>query len=380
VAQLLEKILHRPMPFPPVPATQKRLEFIDAARALAILMMLEGHFVSVTLAKEWQLVGHPLYDGWLYVRGLAAPMFFTMTGLVVAYLLSGTQEPGFFAVRRVRRGLIRAGELLFWGYLLQFDVNRLGELLQGRCSEWFGAFHVLQCIGVGLIGLILMFGLVRRWGLLSLLLGYLALALGVIMMGVILANHKGYVPAGAYPWLQNPIRGPLVNFPIAPWLSYTFYGGVIGVIVRKQQGVIHPWMMIGVGLLLRGCGRWIDQGLAMIALTLSGSGMNHAVIPVGLHLRVGEVLMLLGVVIWLEKRFYPLPAWFLTVGRNTFSIYVAHAILLYGAIFGWGLQEWLREALNPWQAALGALIFCGLFVWAAQGVEPLAKRWRAWRG
>lgn len=380
MAHAVEKNCALTMSLPPAPAPQTRLQFIDAARALAILLMLEGHFVSLTLAPEWQRVGQPLYEGWLYARGLAAPMFFTVTGLVFTYLLSGSQDTGFFAVRRVRRGLIRAGELLLWGYLLQIDFNHLGEVLEGRSDGWLGAFHVLQCIGVGLFGLIVTFGLMRRWGLTSLMVGYLALALGIFMMAVILANHEGYVPAGAAAWLQNPIKGPLVNFPIAPWLSYTFYGGVIGVLLRKQQGVIHPWMMMGAGLLVRVTGLWIDQGLAMIALIFTGATKTTFLIPAGFHMRVGEVILLLGVVIWLEMRFHPLPPWFLTVGRNTFAIYVAHAILLYGAIFGWGLQIWLREALNPWQAALGSVAFCGAFALAAQGVEPLAKRWRSWRG
>lgn len=335
--------------------------------------MLEGHFISFTLAPEWQRNGHPFYETWLYVRGMTAPMFFTVTGLVFAYLLSGAKEPGFFRVRRVRRGFIRSGELLFWGYFLQLDVKRLGSQL----DAWSGGFHVLQCIGVGLLGLLLMFGLLRRWGLISLMIGYAALALGMFLLGIILSNHVGYVPAGAPAWLQNPLKGPVSNFPIAPWLGYTFYGACIGVLVRMREGLIHPWLMVGAGLLLRGCGKWIDQGLAWMFLNLTNPSLKSAVPPAGFHMRVGEMLLVLGVIIWIEKRFRPLPPWFLTVGRNTFFIYVAHTIVLYGAIFGFGLHLWLKEMLNPWQAALGAVIFCGAFAWAAQGVDPLVVRWKS---
>jgi len=361
------------------PAPQTRLQFIDAARAVAILLMLEGHFISSTLAPEWHSRGHPFYETWLYVRGMTAPMFFTVTGLVFAYLLSGAKEPGFFRVRRVRRGFIRAGELLFWGYLLQLNVKHLGNPSNGQPDAWSGGFHVLQCIAVGLLGLLLMFGLLRRWGLSSLMIGYTGLALGMFLLGVLLSNHAGYLPAGAPAWLQNPLKGPVSNFPIAPWLGYTFYGAVLGVFVRMREGVIHPLLMLGAGLLLRGCGKWIDQGLAWMILNLTGKSMESAVIPTGFHMRVGEMLLVLGVLVWIEKRFHPLPAWFLTVGRNTFFIYVAHTIVLYGSIFGLGLHLLWEEALNPWQAALGAVIFCGAFAWAAQGVEPLARRWKKWR-
>ena len=368
-----------PMTLQTAPAPQTRLQFIDAARAVAILLMLEGHFISFTLAPEWQSRGHPFYETWHYVRGMTAPMFFTVTGLVFAYLLSGAREPGFFGVRRVRRGFIRAGELLLWGYLLQLDVRHLGNLSNGHPDAWSGGFHVLQCIGVGLLGLLLIFGLLRRWGLLPLMIGYTTLALGMFLLEVVLSNHTGYVPAGAPAWLQNPLKGPLSNFPIAPWLGYTFYGAVLGVFVRIREGVTHPLLMLGVGLLLRGCGKWIDQGLAVLILNLTNTRMESAVIPTGFHMRVGEMLLVLGVLIWIEKRFHPLPARFLTVGRNTFFIYVAHTIVLYGAIFGIGLNQFWKEALNPWQAALGAVIFCGAFAWAAQGVEPAAKRWKKWR-
>ncbi len=358
------------MPLLPVPAPQSRLQFIDAARSIAILLMLEGHFVSLTLAPQWHLVDHPVYQLWSYVRGMTAPLFFTMAGLVFAYLLSGAKEPCFFSMRRVQRGFIRAGELLVWGYLLQLNFKHLGDVIAGRFDPWSGAFHVLQCIGVGLLGLLALFGLLRRWGLYGLMVGYGLMGLGIFMLWVFLLNHHGYFPVGAPPWMQNPLKGPLANFPIAPWLSYTFYGAVVGVILRIRQGVIPAWMVLTCGLIIRGCGRWIDYGLSKII------GSSDAVIPTGFHLRVGECLIVIGVVIWLEKRFHPLPDWFLAVGRNTFPIYIGHAIILNGAAFGIGLHLFLTEVFNPWQAALGALIFCGVCAWVVQGVEPLSAWWR----
>ncbi len=49
------------MPASSVPISAFRLRFIDMARAVAILVMLEGHFVDVTLAREWLVAGHPAY-------------------------------------------------------------------------------------------------------------------------------------------------------------------------------------------------------------------------------------------------------------------------------------------------------------------------------
>jgi uncharacterized membrane protein len=113
-------------PAPPIPAAG-RLRFIDIARSVAILLMLEGHFVDLTLAEEHRTRGVWLYETWHYIRGMTAPMFFTVTGLVFAYLLTGARESGFWQVPRVRKGIRRAGELLFWGYLLQINLRLLPD-------------------------------------------------------------------------------------------------------------------------------------------------------------------------------------------------------------------------------------------------------------
>lgn len=223
------------MPDAAPPVSVFRLRFIDMARAVAILLMLEGHFVDVTLAPQWRVPGHFIYDNWLYVRGLAAPMFFTVTGVIFAYLLTGAREPGFLKVRRVRRGLLRAAELFFWGYLLQVDLRRLPRLLHGEWDSWLQAFHVLQCIAVGLLVMIAMFGLLRKAGPRALAASYIATGFVLFLLAVILANTAGPLPHGAPEWLQNPLKGPNSSFPLAPWLGFTLYGAAIGVLVRLRS-------------------------------------------------------------------------------------------------------------------------------------------------
>jgi len=70
-------------------APKERLKFIDMARSIAILLMLEGHFIGCTLANQdyYHNSQSPIYFAWNFVRGFTAPMFFTVTGLVFVYLL-----------------------------------------------------------------------------------------------------------------------------------------------------------------------------------------------------------------------------------------------------------------------------------------------------
>ena len=368
----------------PAPVSVFRLRFIDMARAVAILLMLEGHFIDVTMALEWRAPGHPLYEVWLRLRGIAAPMFFTVTGLIFAYLLSGSQEPGFLRVKRVRRGLVRAAELIFWGYLLQVNLRHLPKMLQGAEDAWLPSFHVLQCIAVGLLILIIVFGIVRKAGPWALAGCYFALGMADFLIAVVLANQSGPLPIDASVWLQNPIKAAGSTFPLAPWLGFTFYGAAIGVLLRGQ-GLIRqrpvpalPFLAIGVFLALAG---WqVDRFIGAKLLDMMGHPESPRVLFAAFHGRIGEILLVLALLIGIENYFHPSAGWLQTIGRNTFPIYVGHVIILYGGIFGIGLDRWLQHSLNPWQAGIGAVIFCAFFGFCAQWVEPLMLFGREWRG
>jgi len=54
-------------------ANSKRLFFIDAMRAWAILMMLQGHFIDGLLDPLFRDPNNLFYNIWLYFRGITAP-------------------------------------------------------------------------------------------------------------------------------------------------------------------------------------------------------------------------------------------------------------------------------------------------------------------
>lgn len=127
-----------------------RLFFIDAMRAWAILMMLQGHFIDGLLDPIFRDVGNPVYNVWLYFRGITAPVFFTVSGFIFTYLLirvpqHGTENP------RVAKGIRRGIQLLVIGYLLRLN---LGGLFKGEIYDSFYLVDVLHCIGLSILGLI----------------------------------------------------------------------------------------------------------------------------------------------------------------------------------------------------------------------------------
>jgi surface polysaccharide O-acyltransferase-like enzyme len=143
--------------------TKPRLYFIDFARSIAIIMMLEGHFTGAALANQYRDGSNWIFSFWHNLHGLTSPLFFTTSGLIFAYLLTGTSSDiAYLQNDRVRKGFKRVVELLFWGYIIQLSVFTLGKDLYYGSEwhlDWFYAFHVLQSIGVGIFLLLVLFGL-----------------------------------------------------------------------------------------------------------------------------------------------------------------------------------------------------------------------------
>jgi len=352
----------------PSPKSGARLKFIDLARSIAILLMLEGHFVEMTLLEAYRDPDNPIYYIWNYIRGLAAPMFFTVTGLVFVYLLTGQTGPKFFQQIRVQKGLRRVLELLFWGYLLQINLRNFPSHLTGNPDPWLTAFHVLQCIGIGLLTLISIAGLQRIIKPVPLPVWYISAALGLLLFyGYLGTLPRGkFVPENAPSFFQNAIIGPRSVFPIAPWMIFTLYGGAFGALLRHFPEKIRLWWfpfaVIGGGLLLKFTGGTIDDWILQHFLGLIGSPIE---IPWTfhnwVHVRVGEIIAILGLLILIENRFSLGHSWFLKIGQNTFPIYILHVIILYNGIFGFGLASVFWKVLTPWQAAVGAVLFMGFF-------------------
>ena len=89
----------------PIKQVKSRLQFIDMARSIAIILMLEGHFVDTTLGRQFRRPtdiqrfadwNYIVFDIWEYIRGFTSPMFLTITGVVFVYLLLGNEKETFF--------------------------------------------------------------------------------------------------------------------------------------------------------------------------------------------------------------------------------------------------------------------------------------------
>jgi uncharacterized membrane protein len=325
-----------------------RLYFIDMARTIAILLMLEGHFVHDSLALEWVNESLPAYRTWKFIRGFTSPTFLTVTGLVFTYLLLGNEHLKFWENMRVRKGLKRVIELLFWGYLLQYY-----------------AFHVLQCIALGIFTIIILYGVYRLVRVIPLWVYYFVagtlLFCSYLFVGQLGTTHW---PAKAPAAIQNIFHGPHSLFPITPHMAYTMFGAMLGVLLYQHKEKVKSLPVI-LGAFVIGFAIFYNVKPFLLWLQTFDQ-LQH--IPFyrmdWLYEKLGIVLVVLAVLLGLETYVLRIKKenLFLKIGQNTLSIYIIHMMLLYGSVIQIGINDFLHEKLGPVEVIPYTLAFWLIFI------------------
>ena len=208
-----------------------RLYFIDAVRAFAILMMLQGHFIDTLLAVEFRDPSNVAFRVWQYFRGITAPTFFTISGLIFTYLLMKARAKGDVE-ERIKKGVVRGFMLIGIGYLLRIPIFRW---FTGKFGTYFMVIDVLQCIGLSLLLIVLLYKLVRQnhrtFSILMIFIGTLIFALEPL--------YRTYSATNIPLFFANYItkaNGSI--FTIIPWFGYMAYGAFIAFLF--QEYLTHP--------------------------------------------------------------------------------------------------------------------------------------------
>lgn len=341
----------------PVKQPKARLQFIDMARSIAIILMLEGHFVDTTLGMQYRRPSSIerfadarfiIYDIWEFIRGFTSPMFLTITGVVFVYLLLGNEKESFFQNIRVKKGFKRIVELLFWGYLLQVY-----------------SFHVLQCIAVGIFIILSCYGISRAVkfipiGLLYFIIGTLFFTLYIPMEDLPMPW-----PENAPAFIQNIFRNkPNSIFPIVPNLGFTMYGAFIGTLLFRYKNQVLTYKF-QISLFITGITlfffstellNFINHYLLLNSFPKLFS-IDWLYDRVGMACLVLSILLLINILIGNRNNNL-----FLKMGQNTLTIFIIHFMVLYGSVIAIGINDFFNRnsnPLNPWQAFIGAFTFIG---------------------
>ena len=337
----------------------KRLYFIDAMRAWAILMMLQGHFIDGLLDPAFRDPGNPVFATWKYFRGITAPVFFTVSGFIFTFLLIRVPRQGLNNPR-IRKGVHRGLQLIAIGYLLR--TNFLG-LLKGVIYPSFYLVDVLHCIGMALLLIIGIYMLAERFGKNILPLLLLLTGVGLFLFEPVYKTWD----YGALPQLLSnyftKANGSV--FTVVPWVGYAAIGGFLATAFHRYRETKYLYLKSIALTLLAGTlllwqsspfFSWLGQqtGIQLFADIVSN---NY------LFIRLGDVMLVFSVFILLRSLMNQ-PV-FLRIGQNTLSIYVIHFIILYGSFTGLGLYRFLHHTLAPAIAIPGALLFMVACTWLA---------------
>ncbi|MGB5983608.1 MAG: heparan-alpha-glucosaminide N-acetyltransferase domain-containing protein [Nonlabens sp.] len=327
----------------------QRLYFIDALRALAILLMLEGHFIDTLLDPIYHDSG-TIYNVWKYLRGMTAPVFFTISGFIFTYLLLKAAG-GTYEKQRLKKGLKRGLLLIFIGYLLRTPFL---SWLFGDFDSRFFRVDVLQCIGLSLILIIFIFYLCRGRKILFLTLSLLVWIILFLSEPLYRELTLDRIPLIISNYLTKA-HGSV--FTIVPWFGYVTFGASLSSIFNLFENKRYfKWSCICVMLFLgiylfRYSSFLFDE----IFLYTSWEVFKSVAWYNYLFPRLADVLLLFAVFFALNQ--YLNIRIISKLGQKTLSIYVIHFIILYGSFTGLGLRQLIGKSLDPYQAGFGAILF-----------------------
>ncbi len=328
-----------------------RLFFIDAMRAWAILMMLQGHFIDGLLDPVFRDKENSIFNFWLYFRGITAPVFFTVSGFIFTYLLIRVPQKGL-ENPRVKKGIRRGLQLVFIGYLLRTNIF---GLLSGNIYSSFYLVDVLHCIGLSILAVIgiYLFSVKRKKFLFPTLL--MGIALGLFLFEPIYKQWSfSYLPTIIANYFTKA-NGSV--FTIIPWLGYATTGGFLAVLFTRFKDFKHLYpvaissaLVVGFSLIFFSSSSfiWLYNLTGIELFTLIQSN-NY------LFIRLGDVFVVFAIFMLLRR--FMTNATVLKIGAGTLSIYVVHFIILYGSFTGMGLYRFFNHSLSPSIVISGAIVF-----------------------
>jgi len=360
-----------------------RRAYIDWARGLAVLLMIEAHTTDAwTRAVDKKSV---LYRDANILGGFAAPMFLWLAGLAVVLAATRTAERTGSRAQAVE-AIVRRGLIIF---ILAF-LFRIQAFIVSPGNHVVTIFRVdiLNIMGPAIVAAGLAWSIASSTATRVAVLSAIAAAVSLLTPIVRASALVDHLPVG-FQWYMRP-AGELTVFTLWPWAGFVFAGGAVGALLAParddgaERRVNAAIGVAGAALILLGfytaarpsiyaassfwtsSPTWfaIRLGILMLALSwLYGLGQlagqpDPASSP--------QVNGLFRAVAWSWQA--PLER----LGRHSLFIYWIHVELVYG------YSSWLwRHRLPLWGTAIAYVLFCVLLYRAIGWRDRFVDFWRA---
>ncbi len=340
-----------------------RLYFIDAMRAWAILMMLQGHFIDGLLDNAFRDNSSDVYGIWKYFRGITAPVFFTVSGFIFTYLLIRVPQKGL-ENPRVKKGIRRGLQLLLIGYLLR--LNLFG-LLKGQIYNAFYLVDVLHCIGLSILGIIGIYLLTQQRG-------KFLFPFTLVSVTLLLFLFEPVYKTFSYSLLPDALANYFTRangsvFTIIPWFGYATLGGFLSILFKRfgHFKYLYPVaiaiaVLAGSVLIFYSSSLFVTLSKATDIPLFTDIYSNNY-----LFIRLGDVFLVFAV--FMLFRSLMTNKNLLKIGSSTLSIYVVHFVILYGSFTGLGFYRFFNHSLSPMVVIPAAILFMAVCTIAALQYE-----------
>ena len=350
----------------PVEISRGRRVYIDWARGLAVLLMIEAHTADAwTRAADRHSAA---FSGALMLGGFAAPLFLWLAGIGLALSAArlartGANRPSVVGTI-CRRGL----EIFILAFLFRLQAF---IVTPGSYPITILRVDILNVMGPAMVAA----GLVWAAGTSAsaLVLWYAVVAAGIALLTPIVqtAAIVNVLPL----WLQWYVKpaGELTAFTLFPWAGFVFAGAACGVILatadntRAERRAQFAFAVAGVVLVALG------QFLSKRSSIYDQSHFWTSS-PTWFAMRVGILMTSVAALYAMSPLFRPLPTASRSLerfGRSSLFVYWIHVELVYG------YATWpLRHRLPLWGTLLACAVFSLLMYRAIIFRDRIVEKWR----
>ena len=335
---------------PEVQRTKKaaRMPFLDWTRGLAATIMLQGHVFHSFARPELRESG--LYVISQFVGGIAPAIFLFLTGVTLAFMMSGMERKLASGSEKLKTALRRAAYLGLLAFAFRFQLFLFGwphspvqDLLK---------VDILNCMALAIVT---MSGLA--------LLSTAQRVHGGVIMGLIIACASpliALIPPSAWPapvakMYLAPDANYFAYFPWAAFLAFGISAGSILKLVRSEH--MHRLMqwsaILGFGLIVSA------QYFSNIPYSLYPATDFWINSPGLILIKLGVIMVLLAITfLWTHHGTGQGWSWVRQLGTTSLLVYWVHIELVYGRWFGF----W-KESLTLTQCTVAAAALILMMIW-----------------
>jgi len=351
------------------PAVRSRRRYIDWARGLAVLLMIEAHTFDAWTRPADRTTS--AYGKFMILGGFAAPLFLFLAGFAVPLAaqasLRKTGSRRSAAAAAISRGLIVF--ILAFAFRLQAFI-----VSPGNSALSLFRVDILNIMGPALALSAAVWAVCTAP---SAFITVMASGATAVAMSTPLVRSAGWVDV-LPTWVQWYMRpsGEFTTFTLFPWAAFVFAGAALGAVLADTRESGEGRLMVtcgGVGVALAGIGFYTATLPSLYAQSsFWTSSPTYFAIRLGVMM-IGLSLLYALDAFWRERT---VGNRLQRLGRSSLFVYWIHVELVYG------YASWLLRRQLPLPATCMAYVAFVLLMYAAVILRDRvvqAKPWDSFR-